>query len=532
MHRARVLGSGAFGRVLSVPPRLHTAEPVAVKLISSACAVGKMFEEISAMVHTPTSARLLDFGYEASADEYCIVTELCAQGNLLAWRRALTADSGGDSAALLLLHVFRRIAVAVSAMADRGVVHFDLKCENILLARDPAQDLTGDAIRLGDLGEACVAEKGSFASGVRADKARGTECVQSPELQLIRSVAEYGLGDPESPVPSISPLSPAAAPRSPTSPGSSVFPHQRHKYINSRSDVWSLGCLLFELVTGEMLFNIADSEGGWARFFTMLTNEGEALLLPERRALLLATPFGADVAGLLERVLIRSPEARPSAATVVDLVDRCFGHHFAAHGLPLGNLLPCDDPSACTVTASRWITCPFLPVDRSTSWEHCDADMCWRVAPGLYLTVASTSTTTSTNAVRVEAAGPIQLESWAEAAHLAGAPRERIAGVRQDGSTSVLVEDCVGEGGGLALTVHSSLGAERWQEERVIGPVGSFGEVLREVLPVLEAGGSPVFVCMSFRGTGESPSPSTTTRTELSAFLRSCAAAVSRRGGT
>lgn len=70
------------------------------------------------------------------------------------------------------------------------------------------------------------------ADGATTARARGTDCFKSPEMLMV------GGG--------------AGANRE-----QSAFDRRRRQGAGAASDVWSLGCLLFELVTG------ARAAGGW-----------------------------------------------------------------------------------------------------------------------------------------------------------------------------------------------------------------------------------------------------------------------------
>ena len=78
-----------------------------------------------------------------------------------------------------------------------------------------------------------------FTSSNTGCRNRGTECIRAPEMLLMSgSSAE---GNPEA--------------------------HASH--AGAACDVWSLGCLLYELVVGSVLF---PSEPDWSRFYMLVTD--------------------------------------------------------------------------------------------------------------------------------------------------------------------------------------------------------------------------------------------------------------------
>ncbi|UCD75728.1 MAG: serine/threonine-protein kinase, partial [Phycisphaerales bacterium] len=178
-----------------------------------------------------------------------------------------------------------QIAAGVEAAHEAGVIHRDLKPDNIRITPD-------GKVKVLDFG-------------------------------LARSETINTEGDPESPTLSI----PAA---SPTIPGAILgtaaymSPEQaRGKPIDKRTDIWSLGVILHEMLTGENPFageSVGDSIGA------VLHKEVDLARLPA------ATPERVRV--LLERMLRRDRSSRWRSAgdAVLELNEACIGSSMVKAG--------------------------------------------------------------------------------------------------------------------------------------------------------------------------------------------------------
>jgi serine/threonine protein kinase len=88
---------------------------------------------------------------------------------------------------------------------------------------------------------------------------------------------------------------------------SALYDRRVHVGANRMSDIWSLGCLLYELVTGDYLF----LENNEAMFYMRITNSKESLISPEQKRRLDDTKE-PRLLGILEYILTRNPIVRPS----------------------------------------------------------------------------------------------------------------------------------------------------------------------------------------------------------------------------
>ncbi|XP_074496480.1 serine/threonine-protein kinase Nek3 [Sebastes fasciatus] len=190
----RVIGEGSFGRALLVCCK-SSHEKYVVKEIQLPKNHSKLENSrreavlLSRMKHP----NIVAFREAFEADDLlCIVMEYCSGGDLLQRiRQQKTTQFCVDD----ILRWFAQMCVAAQHIHNKRVLHRDLKSKNIFLTDN-------GTIKLGDFGSACI-------------------------LNSSKAYAHTYVGTPYYVAPEI----------------------WDNKPYNNKSDVWSLGCVLYELCT-------------------------------------------------------------------------------------------------------------------------------------------------------------------------------------------------------------------------------------------------------------------------------------------
>ncbi|TFL00331.1 hypothetical protein BDV98DRAFT_112370 [Pterulicium gracile] len=238
----KVIGEGAYGKVRMGTHRL-TSTRVAIKQIPKSMSTA-LTREIHhhRQLHHPNIMQM--FEVIATESAIWIVTELCYGGELFDY----LVEKGRLSEEETRV-IFGQLCLAVHYLHEKGIVHRDLKLENVLLDEKCR-------VKLGDFGFTR-----EYESNVFMETFCGTTGYASPEML------------------------------------------QGKKYCGPEVDIWSLGIILYTLLTGTLPFDDDDELEMRNKIIKGSYEDPEWL--------------SADARNLLSKILQSDPSKRPCIANIL-----------------------------------------------------------------------------------------------------------------------------------------------------------------------------------------------------------------------
>ena len=267
-------GMGAVYRGVQLDLVDLCTRPVAVKVLSSTLLVDdelvtRFLREARALdaARHPNVVTVLDAGRDRTGAPF-VVQELLDGMDLAEWLARKGGRVSPKAAVAVLLPIARALVHAHAA----GVVHRDVKPENVFLARDGAGRVVPKLVDFGI--SRFVADETARAPRLTGTSVLGTPAYMSPEQ--VRATRD----------------------------------------VDGRTDVWSLGVVLYELVSGRLPFDGGDSCQLIAAIATKDPRrlEDEVVGDPDVGV--------AVVADVVRACLVRDRDARLTAAQLVEALER------------------------------------------------------------------------------------------------------------------------------------------------------------------------------------------------------------------
>ncbi|KFV39308.1 Serine/threonine-protein kinase Nek3, partial [Tyto alba] len=258
----RVLGEGSFGRALLVHHRIsdqkYAMKEIRLPMSSSDVENSRKEAVLLAKMKHPNIVAYKE-SFEADGHLY-IVMEYCDDGDLM---QKIKHQRGKLFPEDTILHWFVQMCLGVKHIHDKRVLHRDIKSKNVFLTQN-------GKVKLGDFGSArLLAHPVSYACTYV-----GTPYYVPPEIW-------------------------------------ESMPY------NNKSDIWSLGCILYELCTLRHPFQA----NSWKHLILKIC-KGSYNPLPSH--------YSYELHYLIKQMFKRNPKNRPSASTILargcltKLIENCL----------------------------------------------------------------------------------------------------------------------------------------------------------------------------------------------------------------
>lgn len=279
------IGEGGMGTVYEA---VHQAieRRVAIKILKSEFAkdseiLARFFNEARAVnrIAHPSLVQISDYGQTPEGAIYLVMEFL--EGDTLQQRLLGLEKSGQRLSLAELLQTIWQVAQALSAAHDKGVVHRDIKTDNIVLVRDPAV-ATGERAKIVDFGIAKLLQVSHKLTVL--PRTMGSVLYMSPEQ--CRGVPD----------------------------------------IDGRTDVYALGVIFYRGLTGRTPFDGDSLEAIIGQHF-FVEPAPLAVQLPQ---------VPREVTVLAHRMLLKDRNQRPTMHEVVHVVGELLAHPQVRSGKPCG----------------------------------------------------------------------------------------------------------------------------------------------------------------------------------------------------
>ncbi|EDV25031.1 uncharacterized protein TRIADDRAFT_24805, partial [Trichoplax adhaerens] len=245
-QRSKKIGEGRFGKVYTCIS-LDTGEIMAMKEIrfqrGDLASIREIADEIGNIENINHPNLVKCYGAEIHREQLLIFMEYCNEGTI-----SDAAKNGLPEA--MIRRYTKQILVAIDFLHENGIVHRDIKGNNIFLARN-------GLIKLGDFGCSVKLSKTTTMYG-EFNNMRGTTAFMAPEM----------------------------------------ITENKRKGHGRAVDIWSLGCVVIEMVTGRHPWSEFDDE--FAIMFQV--GSGAAPVTPDS-----ISDEGKD---FLSRCLVHDPQDR------------------------------------------------------------------------------------------------------------------------------------------------------------------------------------------------------------------------------